>query len=153
MQKPPADREVNRARCGELGGDLEAGVTAADHEHVSGGDLFGTTVPRAVKLRDLGRQIAGEGGNGRLLERARRDDDPVGSDRAGARLERVSVGVLVESEHLGRRPNRQLERGRIELQVLRYLVLRRIVVIGRRKAESRKRAEPPRREQPQGVPP
>ena len=48
-----ADGEVDLVGAGELLGDLEAGVAAADHEHGTGRDRVGRAVGRAVELHDV----------------------------------------------------------------------------------------------------
>ena len=66
---PMASRDVER--------DLRAGVARADDEDVAVLELAGVPVVARVELTDRRIELAGEGGDARLVVRAGRDDDLV----------------------------------------------------------------------------
>ena len=66
------------ARGGQLGGDLEAGVPAADDERDAFRQGVRRAVAAAVQLHDLVAEIGGHRRRERHLERPRGDDDLIG---------------------------------------------------------------------------
>ena len=73
-----ADREMHLARPHELGGDLEAGVAAADDQHRARRQVGGRPVPAAVHLHHIAAQVGGHRRRERNLERPGGDHDLVG---------------------------------------------------------------------------
>src|SRR5947209_3898588 len=123
MDQPSPNGKRHRPHAGQFGCDLEARVPAPDHQDVSAWDIRRPSVPSAVQLYDIGREILREAGHGRLLERPGGDDDLVGSDKAAVRFKQISVVALAKSEHVAARSDGQLERGRVGLQISSYLFL------------------------------
>ena len=143
---------MNLAAAGQLFRDLEAGVAAAHDEHASLGQIRGSPVAGAVRLEDLGREAAGEGRHDRRLERPRRDDHRVGSNRPAVRVEHETVRVLAQRAHRRRELDRQLELLRVPLEVGGDLVTGRVPVRVAGEREPRQRVVPARGEQDERVP-
>ena len=147
-----ADREQDLVRGRKLLGDLEARVSAPDHEHGSFGHVARPSVTSAVGLPHARVEVLGELGHERCLERPGRDHNLVGGDRPAADLEDEAPALVGEPAHLAVELDRKLEGLRIAFEVGDHLVARRIAIRVARKGEARQRAVAARREESQRVP-
>jgi hypothetical protein len=151
---PGADGDGHRLGGGEFGGDLQAGVGRADHEHpAAAGQLGGIAVGGAVQLHHARVQACGEGGDVRELERAGGDHDLPGAQRAGRGAGgEGAVGVAVQPGHRGAQPHRQGEVPGVGGEVVGDVVLGGMGVGRGGERQARQRVVPGGTEQPQGVP-
>jgi hypothetical protein len=79
-----------------------------------------------VELRNRRTQLVRELRNVRRLEHTRRDDHAVGSDARAAGVSDEPTVFLRQRLDPGSEPYRQLEAGRVCLEIVRHLVLGRI---------------------------
>ena len=138
--------------AGELFGDLVAGVSAPNHEHGSLEQLTRTPVARAVRLPDLGVELAGQLGDVRRLERTRRDHNLVGSDRPLADFEEEAPIILRDPTHGALKLDGKVELFRVALEIGDHIVTCGVAVRIAGEGESRQRAVTARREESQRVP-
>ena len=145
--RPMASRHVER--------DLRAGVARADDEDVAILQLTRVPVVTRVELADGRIELAGERRDARLVVGAGRDDDLIGLEPAIPDADDIAASAVVGARKFVDAmsgPDRDLEGGRVCLEVVGDGVLRRERVPRRRKRQTRQSVEVGRREDPQRVP-
>ncbi len=147
-----ADREDDAVRGRELLGDLEARVSAPDHEHGPLGHVTRSSVAGAVCLPDVRSEVLGDLGDVRRLEWACRDDDLVGRDRPPVGVEDEAPVLAGELEHVAVELDRELEGFRIAFEIGDHVVACRIAVLLAGEGKLRKAAVAAGREERQRVP-
>ena len=147
-----ADGEVDLVGAGELLGDLEAGVAAADHEHGPGRDGVGRAVGRAVELDDVAAQPLSDLRHARHLEGAGGDHDLVGPVRAVVELDDVAVAVAAHGLDAAVVLDRQREVARVLGEVGDDLVAGGVVVRVAREGEPGEAVVADGSEQPERLP-
>jgi hypothetical protein len=129
-------RQIRLVRARHLLGDLGPRVADPDDQHRTLAALVGAEVLARVQLRDVPVQLGREARDLPDLVRARGDDDVVGLEAARARRHDVAVAVLRQRVDPDGRAHRQVELGRVGLEVVGLLVLRRERVLRRRERKT-----------------
>jgi hypothetical protein len=148
-----ADGKVHGVRRRQLLGDLKAGVAATDHEDRAVGHAARAAIGGAVHLEQRRVQLVGERRHARDVERPGSDNDLVGRDAAAVRqLEDEAVVPGLQRPHPAAKPDGQVERPRVVLEVGHHLVAAGIAVGVAGERQAGKRVVAARREQDQRVP-
>jgi hypothetical protein len=130
-----ADRDVPDIRPGEpdpaavarrLECDLGPRVAGADDQDVAVPELLRVAIGGGMQLDHGGVQLGAVVGHARALPASDRDHDVVGPQAVRARLHDEAWAVACHAMHLHAQPHRQVEPGRVRLEVVRHRVLRRI---------------------------
>ncbi len=146
------NRELNGVTRRQLFCDLEAGVTPADDQDAAAGDVARTAVAGAVRLEDLGRELPGERGRARLVERAGGDDHLVGHNRPPVSLDPEGAVLVAQRRDGGVESDRKFEPRRVLVEVAGHFVACRIAVGVPGKGESGKGIVAPGGKEDEGVP-
>ena len=115
-------------RRGQLARDLEAGVSPAHDEHRPVRNVAGIPVTGAVRLEHLRREPAGERRHVRHLKGPGGDDDLAGLEARALELDDIAPFFRRQRPHRAVELDRELEGGRVLLEVCDHLVARRIAV-------------------------
>jgi hypothetical protein len=145
-------RQPGRVSAGDLEGDLCSRVARSDHEGAAFLELGRVVVAGRVELDDIGTEVGGEGGYPGDLEGRHGHHRVVGLPAAVARGDYEPAVVLEEPVHPDAGPNRELEPGRVGLQVVGHLVLGGERVGRSGEGEPGQRVVPGRSEQAERVP-
>ena len=132
--------------------DLGPRVAAADDQDVAVLELLRVAIGGGMQLDDGGVESGGVVGHPRALPASDRDHDVVGQQTALARRHDESGPVARHAVHVHAEPHRQLEAGRVRLEVVRHRLLRRVRVPWSGEAHPGEPVVPRRREQAQRVP-
>jgi hypothetical protein len=111
-------------QAGNLQSDLRSRVASANHQNGTFLKLRRPMVVAGMELHDAPMELLGEGGDLRDLVGARRHDHVLRFETPVAGRQDVAVILPGESVHLDAATNRQLESGRVGLQIVGHLVLR-----------------------------
>src|SRR6266545_5725765 len=158
---PMADRDLPRRlprepralALRELERDLGTRIAQADDEHVTLPQLPRVAVVARVEQHDRGVELEGEWGEFWDPLCPRRHHDTVGFEPALAGDDHVSVALSGEPVDADARLDRQVELGRVGLEVVGHLVLRGERPAGRREPPARQAVVLGRGEQAEGIPP
>ena len=131
---------------GEFLCDLEAGVTAADDENGSLGNVARVPVARAVCLEQVRRELVADRRHARELEGTRGDDNLVGLDLPVLERDDEPSAVRIQRPHRALELDRQLEGGCVLLEIGDHFVARRVAVRVTREREAGEAVVAPRRE-------
>ena len=146
------NRELNGVTRRQFFCDLEAGVTPADDQDAAAGDVARPAVARAVRLEDLGRELPGERGRARLVERAGGDDHLVGHNQPPVSLDPEGAVLVAQRRDGGVESDRKIEPRRVLVEVADHFVACRIAVGVPGKGESGKGVMAPGGKEDEGVP-
>jgi hypothetical protein len=150
-----ADRQVH-ATTGQVQvlGDLAAGLTGADHQHLAGRQRLRVAVLRRVKLRDGLGQPLGPARNARRVVPAGRDHDLLGEAVAGAgRHVETALRARLQANRRDPFAQRRLKEANIVLEVPHDLVLQHEPMrIGTAVREPGQPTLPVGRDQAEGIP-
>jgi hypothetical protein len=147
------DGEVDGVRRRQFLGDLKARIAAADHEHGAPGHAARAAVGGAVRLEQRRVQLVGKRRHIGHVKRPGGDNDLVGLDAPAVReLEDEAVVLGLQRPHPATKPDRQVERPRVLLEVGHHLVAAGVAVGLTGKRQAGKRVIAARREQDQRVP-
>ncbi len=146
------NRELNGVARRQFFCDLEAGVTPADDQDAAVGDVARPAVARAVHLEDLGRELPGNWGRARLVERAGGDDDLIGHNVPPVSLDQEGAVLVAQRRDGGVESNRKIEPRRVLLEVADHFIACRIAVGVSWKGESGKGVMAPGGKEDQRVP-
>ena len=149
---PRPNGEVHGPRRGQLHGDLEPCVAAADDHDRPFGNVARTPVARAVHLDDVRRKVGSECRHVRGLKRAGRNHNLLGLYGASPKVEHEASSGVAERLDLGIQVDWQLEGRRVLLEVADDLVARGIAVRVAREGKARKAVIAARCEQHERVP-
>jgi len=134
-------------------GELRAGLTGADDEHVAAGQRRGVRVRRRMDVRDVVVEALGEARQRREMVAADRNDDRRGVPDASRRRHDEPAVFVGEVRHLDAFAHRRRERRSIRLDVLHDLVLHHEAVgIVARIGKAGQLALPVRRDEREAVP-
>jgi hypothetical protein len=137
---------------GELPRDLKAGVTPADDENRSLGDIARAPVAGAVCLEQVRRELAGERRHARDLKGTGGEDDLVGLDLPVLERDDEPAAFRIHRPHRAFELDRELEGGGVPLEIGDHFVARRVTVRFTREREPREAVIAAGREQNQRVP-
>ncbi len=116
-------RQPGPVTSGHLQGDLSPRVGGADDEDAALPQLGRIPVFAGMQLHEARIELGGEGGKPGALVRARCHDDLVGLEPAVPSRHDVPVPLPGEPVHANAGSNREIESGRVGLQVVGDLVL------------------------------
>ena len=108
---------------GHLKGDLTARVSGPDDEDRTGRQLAGIAVPRGVDLKDRPIELRRDRGDPGHLVRRHRDDDVLGLDPLGSRLDYEAISGSAHSVDPNSVAHREREGRCVGLQVVGDLIL------------------------------
>ena len=145
-------RDRTRVAVRQLERDLGARVAGTDDENVAVLELRGIAVLARMQLHDPRIEVGRKLRNARDLMGAGRDDHVRRLEGASARRDDEAVAVLRDALDRDARLHRQIEAGRVVLEVVGQLVLRGIRPGRPWQAVARQRAEGRGREQAKRVP-
>ena len=117
-------RQPGAVALGHLEGDLSARVRGADDEDAAVPELGRIPILTGVQLHEARVEVRRERGNSGAPVRARCHDDLVGLEPAVPSHHDVPARLSGEAVHVDTAANREIEPGRIGLQVAGHLVLR-----------------------------